>query len=125
MADLIPQEIVGPWVSSEMAHGLHTRLASALAVSAVALGIFAGSITTPVVALLFMSAAVGLLGELRHIFRNGEVRARRSKSNRFLIISRKSSPARFYFYVGTYLVLGSFSLLVACLALTQLLSQYT
>ena len=124
MADLIPQEVEGAWVSTGMAHGLHTRLAIALAVSAVALGLFAGAITTPVTALLFMSAAVGLLGELRHIFRTGEVRARRSKSNRFLIISRKGSPARFYFYFVTYLILGCFSLLVACLALTQLLSQH-
>lgn len=124
MADLTPQEVVGPWVSTGMAHGLHTRITTALVLSAVALGIFSGSITTPVMALLFMSGAVGLLGELRHIFRNGEVRARRSKSNRFLIITRKGSPARFYFYVGTYLVLGSFSLLLACLALAQLLNQY-
>jgi len=124
MADLTPPEIVGPWVSNGMANGLHSWLATALAVSALGLGLFAGTITAPVVALLFTSAAVGLLGELRHIFRTGEVRARRSKSNRFLIITRKTSPARFYFYVVTYLVLGCFSLLVACLALVQLLNQY-
>jgi len=124
MADLTPQEVAGPWVSSGMAYGLHTRLATALGVSAVALGIFAGAITAPVMTLLFMSAAVGLLGELQHIFRTGQVRARRSKSNRFLIVSRKSSPARFYFYVATYLVLGTFSLLVACLALAQLLRHH-
>ena len=124
MADQTPQEVVGPWVSTGMAHGLHTWLATALAVSAIALGLFAGAITTPVIALLFMSAAVGLLGELRHIFRTGEVRARRSESSRVLIISRKSSPARFYFYFLTYLVLGGFSLLITCLALAQLLSQH-
>jgi len=107
-----------------MAHGLHTWLATALAVSAVVLGLFARAITTPVLALLFLSAAIGLLGELRHVFRTGEVRARRSKSNRFLIISRKSSPAHFYFYVVTYLVLGGFSLLFACLALAQLLTEH-
>jgi len=122
MADLTPHEVEGPWVSTGMAHGLHTWLATALAVSAVILGLFARAITTPVFALFFLSAAIGLLGDLRHFIRTGEVRARRSKSNRFLIISRKTSPAHFYFYISTYLVLGGFSLLVACMALAQLLA---
>ena len=71
-----------------------------------------------------MSIAIGLLGEVRHIFRKGEVRAYSSISMRFLIITRKSSPARFYFYVVTYAVLGGFSLIVACFVLAQLLSEH-
>ena len=118
-----PQEVEGPVISSGMAQGLHTRLAMALLVAAVVLGLFARDITAPVGALIFMSIAVGLLGEVRHIFRKGEVRARRSRSTRFLIITRKSAPARFYFYVVTYAVLGSFSLIVACFVFAQLLSE--
>lgn len=118
---LEPLEVEGPWISTGMADGLHNWVAIALAFSAVVLGFFARAITTPVMALLFLSAAVGLLGELPHIFRAGEIRARRRRSNRFLIISRKSLPARFYFYVVTYLFLGCFSLLAACLIIVKLL----
>jgi hypothetical protein len=112
-----PEEVKGPLVSTGMGRGLHTWIAVALTIAAIVLGLIARSFTTPTLALLFLAAGIGLLGEVPRLLRTGTVRARsgeRIKADQFLIIRREDSPGRFYFYVITYAVLGTFSLLVGC-----------
>ena len=129
MPDLQPhhrpeQEVEGPLISTGMGRGIHSWLAIALAILGVVLGLVDQSISAPVIATLFLAAAVALLGEVPRLLRAGEVRARRSehsKPNRFLVIRRSESPVRFHFYVATYSILGSFSLLIAALTFWQLL----
>jgi hypothetical protein len=129
MPDLRPHhrpetEVEGPLISTGMGRGLHSLIAIALVTLGVVLGLIAQSISAPVIAVLFLAAAVALLGEVPCLLRAGEVRARRSeqsKPNRFLVIRRSESPVRFHFYVATYGILGSFSLLIAALTFWQLL----
>jgi hypothetical protein len=123
-------EIEGPLISTGMGRGLHSWVATALTVGAVVLGLIARAFTAPVLALLFLAAAVGLLGEIPRLISTGEVRARvysdgdPTKANKFLIIRRDESPSCFYFYVVTYIVLGGFALLWACAILMSLFTHY-
>lgn len=125
-----PKEIEGSLISTGMGRGLHAWIATALTIAAVVLGLAAQAFTSPVLALLFLAAATGLLGEIPRLLASGEVRARvashgdPAKANRFLVIRRDDSPSRFYFYVVTYSVLGGFALLSACAFLVPILIHY-
>ena len=110
-----------------MGRGLHTRIAVVLAIIAVVLGVIAQSISALCLGFLMLAGAIALLGEVPVLLSAGEVRARRGehrKANRLLVIRREDSPARFYFYVVTYLVLGSVSLLAALVAFVQVLLHH-
>ena len=132
MSDLTPQnsaptEVEAPLVSTGMGRGFHAQAAVVLVVIAVILGVIAQSITGLSIGFLFSAGAVGLFGEARVLLSTGEIRARRgehAKANRLLVIRREDSPARFYFYVVTYAVLGIFSLLTALVAFAPLLLHH-
>ena len=132
MSDLTPQnsaptEVGAPLISTGMGRGFHTRAAVVLVVIAVVVGVVAQSITGLTLGFLLSAGAIGLLGEVRVLLSTGEVSARRgehAKANRFLVIRREDSLARFYFYVGTYIVLGIFSLLAALVAFASLLLHH-
>ena len=132
MSDLTPQnsappDVEAPAISTGMGRGLHTRIAVVLAVIAVISGTIAQSISALCLGSLMLAGAIGLLGEVPVLLSTGEIRARRGermKANRLLVIRRESSPARFYFYVITYLALGSFSLLAAFVTFLPVLLQH-
>lgn len=111
----LPEEIKGPLISTGMGRSLHAWLSAALMVVAIFSGLAAQAFTAQVIALIFLAAAVGLLGEVFHLLRTGKITARHgTKSNRFLIIRRKESPGHFYFHVVAYITLGAISLLIGC-----------
>jgi hypothetical protein len=73
------------------------------------------------------AGAFGLLGEVSHLLRRGEVRARLSghaQSNRFLVIRKTDSPLRFHLYVLIYVVFGTFSLVAALFMLSAVLASH-
>ena len=132
MSDLIPQhrapvEVKGPLMTTGMGRGLHTWVAIVLAIAGAVLGLIGQSLTASAFCCIFLGCAVGLLGELPRLLRTGEIRARSTdllKPDRYLVIRREDSPAHFYFHVITYLILGGFSLIVASLAFSQLLTHH-
>ena len=132
MSEFVPnhsasEEVKGPLVSTGMGRGMHTNVAIVLVVAGALWGFFVRAITAPTLALLLLAGAIGLLGEVPRLLATGEVRARikdRLKPNRFLVIRRDRSPARFYFYVIAYAALGSFSFVAACIILTPLVAGY-
>lgn len=132
MSDLTPQipaqtEVEAPLISTGMWRGLHTRIAVVLAIIAVVSGLISQSISSLCLGFLMLAGAIALLGEVHALLSAGEVRARRGermKANRLLVIRREDSPARFYFYVVTYLVLGCFSLIAALVAFVPVLLQH-
>jgi hypothetical protein len=110
-----------------MGRGLHTWIAASLMSVGVILGLMAQTITVTVLFIVFLAAAIGLLGEVPRLVRKGEVRARlsgHSMPNRFLVIRKADSPVRFHFYVLTYTVLGGFSLVTALFVFLGLVTRH-
>lgn len=101
-----------PLISTGMSKGVHRYTAVVLAVVAViCLTIPAWS--NHAFGVFLLAGAIGLLGEALCIFRLGEVAARIShQPQKFLVIRHTDSPARFYFYVGVYALLGIVSALL-------------
>jgi hypothetical protein len=101
-----------PLISTGMSKGLHSYAAVVLAVIAVTcLAIPAWS--KYAFSVFLLACAIGLLGEALSIFRLGEVAARIGhQPQKFLVIRHADSPAHFYFYVGVYALLGTFSALL-------------
>ena len=120
------REVTGPVISTGMARGLHTWIAASLMVVSVLLGLVAQAITGTVSVLALLAGAFGLLGEIPHLLRRGEVRARLygGQPNRFLVIRKTDSPLRFHFYVLIYAVLGGFSLVAALFMLSGVLGRH-
>jgi len=118
-----PVAAEGPLISTGMGRGPHTLIAIVLAISGVVL-LIAGSALA--LGFIFAACGVGLIGEVPRLLRTGEVRARRFQSmpGRFLIIRREDSPTHFYFHVLTYLLLGAFSFIAACLSFAQVISKH-
>lgn len=122
-----PTEVGAPLFSTGMGRGFHTWAAIILVAIAVLVGIVAKSITGLTLGFLLTAGAIGLLGEVGVLLSTGEVRARcgeHAKANRFLVIRKEDSPARFYFYVVTYLLLGIFSMLAALVFFVSLLLNH-
>lgn len=101
-----------PLISTGMSKGVHSYTAVVLAVvAAICLAIPAWS--NYAFGVFLLAGAIGLLGEALSIFRLGEVAARIShQPQKFLVIRHTDNPARFYFYVGVYALLGTFSALL-------------
>ncbi|WP_283744973.1 hypothetical protein [Sideroxydans sp. CL21] len=121
-------EVESSLVSTGMARGLHTWIAVALVTIGLLLGVIAQKITAPVLGIIFLACAIGLLGEVPCLLRSGQVRARQySRSylnaNKFFIIRKVDSPGRFYFYVVIYTVLGIFAMGAAGLIAFRLITH--
>ena len=101
-----------PLVSTGMSKGFHSRAAVVLAIIGFVLWFAIPAWSNYAPSVLFLACAIGLIGEALCIFRLGEVSARKSKSPQFIVIRRATTPARFYFYVGVYALLGIFGLVL-------------